>query len=397
MFGTTLQRMIFGQLLRVFVLALFGLTGLFLLGGVVQEASQRGLTPGQIGIVIPLLIPTTLPYTVPATVLFATCVVYGRLAHDNEITALRAAGVHLGRLLTPAVIFASIISCAMMVMQYDLIPRSRQMLADRVLADADELIYSMLKRFGCLRHPQTQFAVFVRDVRGKQLIDPVFKSRGEGGTYSIVAHAREATLWADAANNKVTIFMPNCAIVGTDEVDGNFRDHTFEIDFPISNFRDSQVRPMNMTWQQIDTKWSEILELQASRRAELESLHGQPSGVGSPEPIAKLRHHLEYQEKEGRRIERAFAAEKQMRPALALGAIVFVLVAFPVGVWFHRADYLSAFVTCFLPVVMIYYPLVLAGTNLAKEGRVPALLSVWMADALTMFAGAVMLRKLFRQ
>ena len=83
----TLQRMIFWELFRVFLFALCGISGLFMLGGVVQEASQRGLSPSQIGVVIPLLLPTTLPYTVPATLLFATCVVYGRLAQDNEINA----------------------------------------------------------------------------------------------------------------------------------------------------------------------------------------------------------------------------------------------------------------------------------------------------------------------
>src|SRR6185369_4623266 len=121
--GTTLQRMIFWELLRVFALALVGLTGLFLLGGVVQEASQRGLTPAQIVTVIPLLIPTTLSYTVPATILFATCMVFGRLAHDNEITALRSARVHLGRLMAPAVIFAIVISTILAMLQYDVLPR----------------------------------------------------------------------------------------------------------------------------------------------------------------------------------------------------------------------------------------------------------------------------------
>ena len=93
MFGTILHRMIFGELVRVFLLALVTLTGLFLLGGLVSEASQRGLSPGQVLTVIPLLVPNTLPYTVPATCLFAACVVYGRLAHDNEITAIKSAGV----------------------------------------------------------------------------------------------------------------------------------------------------------------------------------------------------------------------------------------------------------------------------------------------------------------
>src|SRR5437764_14622016 len=104
MFGTILHRMIFGELVRVFALALVTLTGLFLLAGLVAEATQRGLAPSQILTVIPLLVPNTLPYTVPSTTLFATCVVYGRLAHDNEITAIKSAGVHLGRLVTPAIL-----------------------------------------------------------------------------------------------------------------------------------------------------------------------------------------------------------------------------------------------------------------------------------------------------
>src|SRR4051794_12246359 len=110
MFGTILHRMIFGELVRVFTLALISLTGMFLLGGVLSEAMQRGLSPTQVMMIVPMLVPNTLPYTVPATCLFATCVVYGRLSHDNEITAVKAAGVHLGRLIAPAIILGLIMS-----------------------------------------------------------------------------------------------------------------------------------------------------------------------------------------------------------------------------------------------------------------------------------------------
>ena len=60
MFGTILQRMILGELVRVFFLALISLTGMFLLGGVVSEAAQRGLSPSQVLMIIPLLIPLAL-------------------------------------------------------------------------------------------------------------------------------------------------------------------------------------------------------------------------------------------------------------------------------------------------------------------------------------------------
>src|SRR5262249_36103515 len=87
-FGSLINRMILAELLKVFLLALTALTGLFLLAGLIQEAAQRGLSPGQVLLAIPLLIPNTLPYTIPATTLFATCVVYGRMAHDNEVLVL---------------------------------------------------------------------------------------------------------------------------------------------------------------------------------------------------------------------------------------------------------------------------------------------------------------------
>src|SRR5947199_2990568 len=121
MFATTLQRQIFADLVRIFLLALVTLTSLFLLAGLIAEATQRGLAPSQVLTVIPLLIPNTLPYTIPATVLFATCVVYGRLSHDNEVTAVKAAGVHLGRLVAPSVVLGLLMAGGTCALYYDFI------------------------------------------------------------------------------------------------------------------------------------------------------------------------------------------------------------------------------------------------------------------------------------
>src|SRR5207253_10489248 len=89
-------------------------------------------------------------------------------------------------------------------------------------------------------------------------------------------------------------------------------------------------------------------------------------------------------------------AEIQMRPALALGCFCFVLVGCPVGIWFSRSDYLSAFITCFLPNVFMYYPLYLCGTNLAKQGKVPLLAGIWAANALIALIGFGLFKRLMR-
>ena len=77
--GSILNRLIFWELVKVFLLALGTLTGLFVMAGLIQQASQLGLSPAQVIAAIPLFVPSTLPYTIPATTLFASCVVYGRL------------------------------------------------------------------------------------------------------------------------------------------------------------------------------------------------------------------------------------------------------------------------------------------------------------------------------
>jgi len=84
------------------------------------------------------------------------------------------------------------------------------------------------------------------------------------------------------------------------------------------------------------------------------------------------------------------------RPALALGCLCFVLVGCPVGIWFSRSDYLSAFITCFLPIVLIYYPILLCGFNAARFGRVPPGPAIWAADVLMALSCFPIYRKLLK-
>ena len=86
-----------------------------------------------------------------------------------------------------------------------------------------------------------------------------------------------------------------------------------------------------------------------------------------------------------------------MRPALAVGCVCFVLIGAPVGIWFSRADYLSAFVSCFLPTIVIYYPLLLCGTNMAKDGRLPPAVGLWMANGAVGLIGIVLYARLLRR
>jgi lipopolysaccharide export system permease protein len=80
--------------------------------------------------------------------------------------------------------------------------------------------------------------------------------------------------------------------------------------------------------------------------------------------------------------------ERSMRIALACGSFFFVVLGAPVGILFAKRDFLSAFITCFVPIIIIYYPLTLMGVNLGKEGIVPPLYALWAGNlVLAVLAG----------
>src|ERR671933_158099 len=153
--------MILWELCKVFLMSLIGITGILLMAGIIAEASQQGLGPGQILAAIPLLIPSTLPYTIPATTLFATCVVYGRLSSDNEILAIKAAGVNVRMVIWPAVLLGVITTGVTMGLYYRLIPTTHCMLRSMVLKDVEESLYTLLHKDHAINQPRLNYAVWV--------------------------------------------------------------------------------------------------------------------------------------------------------------------------------------------------------------------------------------------
>ncbi len=181
MFGSILQRMILWELTKVFVMSLVGITGILLMAGIIAEASQQGLGPTQILAAIPLLVPSTLPYTIPATTLFATCVVYGRLAADNELLAIKSAGINAVKVVRPGIVLGLVMSSVTMGLYYRIIPYTHHLLRAMVYNDAEELLYSLLKKHNAISHSSFPYQMFVHGVRGKKLISPVFKHKDCAG------------------------------------------------------------------------------------------------------------------------------------------------------------------------------------------------------------------------
>jgi len=396
-FWSILHRTILWELFKVFFLALVALTGLVLLAGIVAEASQRGLGPAQLMAAIPLIIPSTLPYTIPATTLFATCLVYGRLSADNEILAIKAAGINLLRVIWPAVLLGMLTSVTTFILYYHVIPVSQYTMRAQFLKDVEELLYTMLKQDRCVNHPRLNYAIWVRQVEGKRLLDAIFKRRDIKGTYDLVAVAREAELRVDARNKKLLVHMRHGECVTLkDGLHGYFEDRLWEVELQNETLDEKALKAREMTWPQ-------LFQRRVEMEQELKDLSAEHATASSmlllTQPPDTLPQHVEnlaqkryFKKRELLGLE----VEAHMRTVIAAGCLCFVLVGCPVGIWFSKSDYLSAFVTCFLPIVFVYYPLMLCGINVARGGRFPIPLCMWPCNLLMAAISMFLLRRLLR-
>ena len=403
LFGNIIQRMIFLELAKVFALTLCSLTGLFLIGLVIQNASSLGLSMGQTIAAIPLLIPYTLPYTIPTTTLFATCVVYGRLSKDNEAVALKSAGINLYTLLRPAITLGLITCAATFALAHTVIPNTQAALQERILKDPEQLLYNLLKRERSFRAGNFPYVIHVRDVQGRRLIDLVLKrwkmvKDGNGkdvstGTFDVVVRAREARLRvilpdADHPNEPAMLYIdPDRWVMG----DGALQlvsNGNGPIGVPLPEMfspKDIGDKPNNLVWDRLPGKARHFEEKYEASLAEANAAQETAKTILDPGKRKLFEDHvqsLNYLSEHWLRQERNTLCEYHMRPALALSSLVFALIGVPVGLYFHRADYLSSFVTCFLPTVFAFYPLLLAGSNLGRDGKVSMPLGVYAADAI---------------
>jgi len=393
-----LHRMILWELLKVFLLSLVAITAILLMAGIVAEASQQGLSPMQLLAIIPLLIPSTLPYTLPATTLFATCVVYGRLAADNEILAIKAAGVNILKVIWPGLFLGLVISCATMGLFYRAIPYTHLLMRTLFLDDIKGLLYGMLKRDKCLDHPHLDFIIHVRDVQGQKLVDATFQHRnkGEKHVHDFVITAREAELEVDVKDHKLIVKMYDGEVSNQGGAHGTFQYREEKLELP--SFGDTQhiARPRDMSWKQLLRHRKFLRDKIAANNQEMEEPQDSLPG---PDPASQRKKHRDNLKDAAAMYGLAILqidTELRMRPALSFGCLCFVLIGCPVGIWFSRSDYLSAFITCFLPIVIVYYPLMLCGTNYAKLGRFNPTLTVWAADILVALIGIVLFGKLLR-
>ncbi len=118
-----LHKYLIKELFRTFLPSLLCFEFVLLLGFSIQLL-HKGLDVPSLFSVLPYMALYTMPHALPTSLLTATVMSYGRLSADNEITAIKVAGIHLHNLVTPVIIMGVLFSILSLYLNAEILPKS---------------------------------------------------------------------------------------------------------------------------------------------------------------------------------------------------------------------------------------------------------------------------------
>src|SRR5262245_19152973 len=189
------------------------MTAIFVLFMVAAQARDIGLSPQDIVELVPYVIPSTLPYTIPVSLLFAATVVYGRLAGDNEIIAVKTAGVSVMKMLGPTFLLAIGLSLLLLHLSGGWIPRCTHEAKLILFKDLEDTFYKLLKRDREFNNSRWPFLIKVRDVQDKVMLEPTFLHRVNGrDAFDAAIQAKSAVLHFDLPAKLVRVYFEQAVV-----------------------------------------------------------------------------------------------------------------------------------------------------------------------------------------
>lgn len=387
-----------GEVLRAFALALLTVTSIIVLFMVMIEASNMGLSPTEIVHLVPYMVPGSLLYTIPVSLLFSVTVVYGRLASDNEIVAIKTAGLSTLFVLRPAIYLGLGLSIILLYLSYGPIPMANHQAKQIIIADMEEAFYKVLKKERQLDKAQWPFMIMVRDVEGKTMLDATFKHRTGGGgrgtprSFDTIIQAKKARIRFDKTKGEALVYLDDAEISNPTKDVSLINDSILPIELPEKGNMPDFKRIQEQTTPEMIKEQARLLVSMKTERKRWAMSASLGMGMGLLERTQWKQVQVSFNDYGSWQMQwRALETEKNQRIAMSCGSFFFVLLGAPVGIIFARRDFLSAFISCFVPIIILYYPLILLGTNMGKDAILPPVVALWLGNTvLGVLAGLVL-------
>lgn len=362
--------------------------------GLLREGTERNLAPQFLVQIMPFVVPSLLPFTIPATLLLAVTVVYGRMAGDLEVTAAKSAGVHPIRLLTPAFALGGVLTVMSFAMTDRAIPWAITNIETVVTQATEDIFLDILKAEGHFSDATDGYAIVVDDVRGKTLITPTFTFRNSHHQ-QVTVKAESAQFNFDVKERKVKLALRNADLsVSGRNIEGHSKEPVLEFDLKEQL---GGKKPRHLTIQDIEEQLVTLRESQVTSRLQRDQEMAMLFVTGNFEQLAgEHTQQFTTDELNAQSNVRRMNTEVHTRYAMAGSCLFFTLLGGPFAVLQARRQFITSFIMCFLPILLIYYPVTFLMANLCKTGTVAAWWSMWVPNAIIGVASIVVLRRVIR-
>lgn len=383
---------------KLFVIALVAFTSMIMLAGVVQQLLSQGLGPMAVLQLIPYILPISLQFAIPATLLFAVCSVYGRISADNEIISVMAAGVPPVRFIAPTLIASLLLSLCAVWLNDIAVSWGSPGINRIVMQSVEQVAYNYLASQGSYTSEQG-FSIHVHGIGpdGRELLRPTINTPPQSDGSSAEITAASARLTVDPQTEELKIDLVDMEIQHGSWISKQPGERTYRIKLSQATKKGTTVGrpteyPMRDIAPEIRKVRSEIEETQELLAAR--SAMGMAVGKFEWLDDARTYDAISVVEIGHSRLQR-LDIEPWRRWASGFSCLFFVWVGIPLSIWMRSADHWTSFGTCFVPILLLFYPAFMIGLNQAKDGNWPAA-AVWLGNLILLLVGAWWLRKLYR-
>jgi lipopolysaccharide export system permease protein len=395
MFPGKFTRYVLWDVLKLFVLTLVAMTVVISLLFVGQKLVEEGL--GYLAVIqlMPYVFLMALQFSVPATLLFSVCCVYGRISADNEIVALKGAGISPMCIFRPVWALGFLVSIPSVLLNDLAVSWGEPEMQRVVLRSLAEVVNSVLKAHGSYSNDKG-FTIHVQDVEDRWLIKPNIWMLNNGKLQSI--SAERARISPSSKSDQLVIELENSYIDINGEtqiIDRRLDQIEMPIDF-VARKGSDKARASRLSIRQIPDEIQVQLDANARQREELAAYHsialvnGRFSQIDGNDVSSKL-YGLDFNEKRLAKLR----TEPMRRWSLGFSCLAFVWMGVPMAVLIRSADYWWTFGVCFIPVLLVYYPIFGLSLEFAKDGRWPAV-SLWLGNLTLALVGTWMMMKVVR-
>jgi len=389
-----LERYVMIELLRVFGALITVSTLLLVFVGVFGEARKFDLGIWQVLQIMPYVVPSLMPYTIPATLLLTVCVVYGRMAGDNEIIAARAAGVHIIHLMWPSFFLAGVFSIVALILTDQIIPWSFSNIERIVALAMEDIFLDKLRTENQINAKDHFITINVTGIKGRALIHPTIRYAPRQGK-SVTVQATEAHIEFDLRRQLVWLSLQG--------VQGNFggKNQSFYLQndrfpYPLpkrSNSAGNRVLRTQDLMVSLDAQ-KERHKL-ARQRQTIESAFAMARGEFESWRDPKYVAHLQVEHSAIDAI-RGLRTEYYNRFSMSVSCFFFVLLGSPFAILMAKKQFLTSFLFCFLPILTVYYPIAMMTQNLSKSGQIDPSWSAWLADGALLIAASYYIHRVLK-